>query len=144
ATIRGTSNSTREPGLNGEIFFEGGKVYRQVKAGPALEDGDVVVHDLTADDGYTVTTTTTANVLHGAGVITETIDSGNYGRMLVHGIHEAVKLDGSGTNIAAGDAIGTIATAKKGGKTTTANAAIGIALDAVTTDTTGQVFVKAL
>lgn len=120
-----------------------GMVYRwrRNRTSDSLGNGDVIVYDLTDDDGKSIGTTTTANVVYVAGVVVQTIESQMSGWVQTKGLHSAVKLDGSVGNIAAGDAVGTYTTAKKGGKTTTANAAFGWSYDAVTTDTTAEVMI---
>lgn len=127
ATIRGVMGSDRESGLNGEIFFEDGKAYRQVtndEASTALGNGDVVVFNPESTTGAGVLLTTTADNLAVAGVVIDTIPAGMQGRIQVSGEHSAVKVTGA---VAVGDGLGTSTTATRAASTTTANALVGVA-----------------
>jgi hypothetical protein len=115
----------------------------QVKAAANLVNGDVVIWDPTAVDGITVNTTTDADSKYVAGVMIETVASGAYGRMMVRGLHTAVKIDGGTTDVAAHALLSTCGVA---GYCTTATGTVGTILGhapvGVTTKTTGKCYIK--
>lgn len=125
---------------------ENDAVYVLVKNGSAasMANGDVVIWDATDDDGITVDTIATAESPLIAGVITEDIAVGGYGRMQVYGYHSAVKIDGGTTDVAANAVIGSGGTAKYAYTATAVGAVLGVALEAVATATTGKAFIRCM
>lgn len=119
-------------------------MFLRVKNGSSgtLVNGDIVIWDATDDDGISVDTATAVNNVLVAGVMCETVAAGAYGKMQVFGLHTAVKLDGGTTDIADSAVIGTGAVAGYGEAATAVGAVVGVALQAVTTKTTGKVFIK--
>jgi hypothetical protein len=114
-----------------------------VKAVVALEIGDVVIWDLTAKDGVSVNTTTTADSPYVAGVMVEAVAAGEYGRMLIHGFADTVKIDGGTTDVAANAILATSTVAGYAYTATgTAGTILGHAPTAVATKTTGAAFIK--
>jgi hypothetical protein len=110
------------------------------RSGGSLANGDVVIFDVSEESATTaipVTTSTTVDDNLVIGVMTETVADDGYGVCQVYGYHPAAKVDGSSENLAAGDFLGQSGTAKKSAK----GAGLGIVLDAITTDTTAEVFI---
>lgn len=121
-------------------------VYVRVKnnSSTTLTNGDVVVWDTTDNDGISVTTTNTPGNARVAGVIAETIPAGGYGAMQVYGFHPAVKVDGGTTDVPANAVLGTGSAHGYAFTTSTVGAVLGIALEAVTTQGTGKVFIRCM
>lgn len=135
--------------LLGQEIHEDGVIKRFVKnteSATALAAGDVVVYDLTAADGYSVKLSTTLSTGVAAGVVTEAIAVGEYGRIVVYGVYNSVKVDGGTTDVAIGDIldVATTGRAAKAG-THAAGSGLGVALQAATTGgSVAKVFVKTL
>lgn len=146
AVIRNTQS--RLSGQAGETFLEKGKQYRVVfnnEASTAMSNGDVVVYDGTLNDGYSVKLTTTANSLGFVGVVVDAIPAQSYGRVLVYGVHDAVKVVTTAGGATAGTTgIGTSATSGRAADTVTANAGFGVFLQTVaaSTTTTAKAFIR--
>jgi hypothetical protein len=85
----GTSNSVDGAGT---VKHED-KVFIQIKAAQALTVGDVVILDVSANDGMTATKVSTVNSIP-LCVVAETIASGAFGRCQVYGL-ATVKHDGT-------------------------------------------------
>lgn len=69
-------------------------------SGGSVADGDVVIYNTSADEGFTTTTTPNANTI-GMGVAQETIYNGSNGRILVSGYAPRVNVNGS--NVSTGN-----------------------------------------
>lgn len=120
------------------------RVVKNGEASAALAEGDVVIYDTTAADGVTVIKATTLGVGFAAGVVTEDIVAGSYGRIVVYGV-TTVKVDGGTTDVAVGDLLVVASGARAAAGTAESPARVGVALAAHTTGTgTASVFVKTL
>ena len=134
--------------LRWEMTTAGLKCYKYVqnKSGGALANGDAVVYDTTtaASAYYQVTTTTTADKNCAAGIGIGAISSDYYGWIQVHGYHDAAKIKGDTDATTAGAFIGTSTTAKKLGGASAAVFGGSVAIESVSTDATGKVFLRGL
>jgi len=123
------------------------KVFIQIKAGEALTAGDVVIFDVTADDGATVAHTSELGGFS-ACVVEKTLASGATGKCQVYG-KASVNHSGFGDNAVAGSALYASNDAL-GGKVTgiTSPAAsdhpIGVALDALSATESIEAFIRLL
>uniref|UniRef100_A0A6M3J237 Uncharacterized protein n=1 Tax=viral metagenome TaxID=1070528 RepID=A0A6M3J237_9ZZZZ len=131
--------------IMGALKF-GGKAREEVvvynSSGGDLVAGDVVVLDTTNSTATltAVTTTTTQDDLTVFGMLLEAISSANYGRCLVKGLTNLLKVDGT-TDIAVGNHISTFTTAGIAAKATAnKGGAFAIALEAyATNDSSGVI-----
>lgn len=125
---------------------EASGVYVRVRNGSAqaLANGDVVIWDVTDDDGISVDVAAAADSKLVAGVICEDIAIGGYGKMQIWGYHGAVKVDGGTTDVADASLLGTSAVAGYAVATTTTGAVLGVLLAAQTEKATSKVFIRCM
>ena len=131
----------------------GGDGYKRFKiamaSGGALANGDCVIFDatLSTSSSYRVLASSTVEGdTRIVGVTTDTIASAAFGEIQIYGHHAAVKIDGTTTSVAIGDAIAGGAVAKKAAKLEVVTAgvrALGICMATVATgsDETFAVFI---
>ena len=120
------------------------KCYVKVKAGAAYADGDVVTLNYTNDNGYDVTTSTSAGY-HAYCVFDAACASGAICKCQVFGKHDAVKTDVSNHNITAGLGLALSGTAKMAeGLPAGEGRGFATALDTASTSGTVEAFIHAL
>lgn len=132
----------------GQVVWHQGKAYKYVKAGAALATNRMCAYDLTADDGTTVIYPAATAAKNVAGLTMAAIASGGYGWIQVHG-YCAPDFDGASTDATAGNPVVAYDTIGKivGCDVTVATSVsgqFGVALDALTTDGTLEVFLRGL
>ncbi len=143
-----TTSAEGPKNVLGEVAWDRGKAYKYVKAGAAVAANRAVALDLTADDGYTVIYPAATSSKSVVGITQAAIASGGYGWVQVHG-YAAPDFDGTSTDATAGNPVVAFDTLGKvvGCDVTVATSvagAFGVALDALTTDGTLEVFLRGL